>query len=253
MSGLVIPRTTVGKTAAALAYAVRHPGTSLRFLSKALAGVYGEGLAAKRALPTVRLSELIGPETQVTLSNFTLRNGNVSLFELTAIAGLVRAHQPRTLLEIGTFDGNTTLQMAHNSPADARVITLDLPADHDAAGELEVDDHKYVQDEKKLARKYQNTPVASKVTQCLGDSATFDFGSVIEPGTLDFAFIDGSHSYDYVRNDTEKVLELLAPKGIVLWHDFAPAWPGVMSYLLERESELGLRNIRGTTLVLMTR
>ena len=62
-------------------------------------------------------------------------------------------------------------------------------------------------------------------------------------------FIDGSHSYDYVRNDTKKALEILAPGGVVLWHDFVPGWPGVMEYLDELGARLPLQRIEGTALV----
>ena len=43
---------------------------------------------------------------------------------------------------------------------------------------------------------------------------------------MDFIFVDGSHSYDYVLNDSRKALSLLrGGKGIILWHDY-PGWTG---------------------------
>ena len=65
---------------------------------------------------------------------------------------------------------------------------------------------------------------------------------------MNLAFIDGSQSYEYVKNDTEKVLPLMAPGGVVLWHDYDFRWPGVCRYLNERRNELSLRRIEDTTI-----
>ncbi len=49
--------------------------------------------------------------------------------ELLAINAMVRHIRPVRLLEVGTFEGNMTVNMAANAPADAQVFTLDLPPD----------------------------------------------------------------------------------------------------------------------------
>jgi predicted O-methyltransferase YrrM len=145
----------------------------------------------------------------------------------------------------------TTLQMAINSPADATVITLDLPEGASAVAPLDANDRAYT-----IAppRRYTGRPHAHKIVQHLGDSATFDFAAVAaKHGPIDLAFIDGSHSYEYVENDTQKVLACLAPRGMVLWHDFTPGWPGVVRYLSELHRRLPLVRIAGTSLVVLDR
>ena len=37
---------------------------------------------------------------------------------------------------------------------------------------------------------------------------------------MDLIFIDGSHAYSYVMSDSEKAFRMLAPNGIILWHDY---------------------------------
>jgi hypothetical protein len=62
--------------------------------------------------------------------------------------------------------------------------------------------------------------------------------------------VDGSHAYDYVIADTATALGLVANKGVVIWHDYG-VWDGVTRALEEIEASryLGLRHVRGTSLV----
>jgi hypothetical protein len=48
---------------------------------------------------------------------------------------------------------------------------------------------------------------------------------------MDLIFVDGAHSYEYVKNDTVKGLEMLRPGGIIAWHDCTPSHPSVVRYL----------------------
>ena len=106
-------------------------------------------------------------------------------------------------------------------------------------------------DKPQSGARFANTPAALKVTQLFGDSATFDFAPYF--GTIDLVFVDGSHAYDYVLNDTEIALRLLRDgHGVILWHDYT-AWVGVteaLNELNQRNPALKkMRSIAGTTLV----
>ncbi|MBL8012699.1 MAG: class I SAM-dependent methyltransferase, partial [Candidatus Omnitrophica bacterium] len=39
-------------------------------------------------------------------------------------------------------------------------------------------------------------------------------------GKIDLVFIDGNHSYEFVKSDTENALEMLSEKGVIIWHDY---------------------------------
>lgn len=244
-----IPRGNLGKGVRAVLHCLRHPGVAVRSLASGLAGIYRETVADGSPIPAVALEHLVDRDTEVALRDFQGRDGNVTLPELLAIAALVRHRRPRTILEIGTFDGNTALQMAGNASADARVFTLDLPPDRAPAAPLDPRDHAYVRDAERHRRKYERSPLAARITQWLGDSATFDFAAALGGRPVDLAFVDGSHAYDYVRGDTARILPLMAPGGLVLWHDYTPGWPGVIRHLDELSRTLPLRRIAGTTLV----
>jgi predicted O-methyltransferase YrrM len=76
------------------------------------------------------------------------------------------------------------------------------------------------------------------------DSAAFDPKPY--ENSMDFIFIDGAHSYEYVLNDSEKAWAMLRPGGIAAWHDCRPQNPGVVKYL--RSCKYNPHRILGTTL-----
>jgi predicted O-methyltransferase YrrM len=94
-------------------------------------------------------------------------------------------------LEIGTYDGNTALLLAANVGADGSVVTVDLPPEFTAK---ERDSLAYTDVElnltprHELARQYQLHPLASRIRQVYGDSATIDWSRL--GGPFDFVFID---------------------------------------------------------------
>lgn len=195
------------------------------------------------AFPIVEPSLIVGDE-EICLSELSPIDGNVSVLELVIIAKLVRKHRPRAMFEIGTFDGRTALNMALNSSEDARVYTLDLPEAQQASMGIVPSDVKYLNNGSSGVRCLGS----SKVTRLYGDSATFDYSSY--QGAIDMAFIDGAHSYEYVKSDTEAVLRMMRPGGFILWHDCTPHTSVAQALNeLSRRSELkNMRLIEGTML-----
>lgn len=201
-----------------------------------------------RRLPTVSIAGITSDETPVCLPEPISVEGNATLLELLVLARLVKERQPRSLFEIGTFDGRTTMVLAANAPDDARVCTLDLPAGHSTAHSLDPAEQHLVEKPSSGAR-ISGAP-AQRVTQLYGDSATFDFSTY----ACDFVFVDASHAYEYVLNDSRKALEMTREAhGLIVWHDYGE-WEGVTRALneLSREAEFsGLRWIEGTTLAIL--
>jgi hypothetical protein len=64
---------------------------------------------------------------------------------------------------------------------------------------------------------------------------------------MDLVFIDASHSYSYVRSDTEAALKMLAPTGMIVWDDYT-YYPGIFAYLNELSPSLSppIQHIGGT-------
>ncbi|MEP6493666.1 MAG: class I SAM-dependent methyltransferase [bacterium] len=196
------------------------------------------------------LDSLTSYSTAVVLAEAEAVDGNVTIYELLCLARTVRERQPATILEIGTFDGRTTLNLALNASRDAIVYTIDLPPATPTRFELSVDDWKYVEKPSSGSR-FKDKSVDQQIRQLYGDSASFDFSTY----SADFVFIDGSHTYEYVMSDSMTALRLLASsRGLIAWHDYG-TWEGVTRALNELHAAdprfARLTNIEGTSLAVL--
>jgi predicted O-methyltransferase YrrM len=176
----------------------------------------------------------------------------MSELAILALAAASCAPPGCEIIEIGTFDGRTALNLAINAPRDATVATLDLPVDQAPMLEIEASERQYVDKPAPGARlrscdaRWRER--ANRVVQLRGDSATFDWSR--HENRAGLVFVDGSHAYDYVKKDSETAMRLVRPEGMVFWHDYG-VWSGVTRALEELENghHLGLVNISGTSLV----
>jgi len=209
------------------------------------------------SIPAVNPYEWTGiNDIRLPFEPFT--DGNVDARELQVLAALARHGQPQRIFEIGTFNGLTTLTFALNTPPEAEVLTLDLPPGGAAHTRFDVaeGDRKFIATNPRT-RLFERGrfPEENKITQLFGDSAAFDFAPYRHQ--IDCVFVDGSHAYDYVINDSRTALELLRPEGgVIVWHDYGPVWPDVIRALEELHGSpdfSNLRHIQGTTFVILDR
>ncbi len=168
----------------------------------------------------------------------------------------VLAKKAQNMFEFGTASGRTTYLWACNSPENARITTLTLHPQQQAlyqkGSEDDSDASQSALNESVYADfMYTATPVESKITQLFGDSKAFDESPFLN--RCDLIFVDGSHSYSYVKSDTEKAFRMLAPGGIIIWHDYRDDTKhtlGVYKYLNEISKKYRLRRIPKTTMVI---
>lgn len=182
-----------------------------------------------RRLPIRKLDDLLPiDDVSVTVPNLYLKRGSTTAYEKLCLAALVKHKAPKRIIEIGTFDGATTRLLAANAP-DALVHTVDLPPG-DAHTQAEVTERdKFAIEQRDVGHVYKASPEACRIAQHLCDSMAFDFEGLGE--RFDFAFIDGAHSYEYVKSDTEKILEVIGPNPVIAWHDYSHHYPGLVRYL----------------------
>lgn len=205
-------------------------------------------------VPVIEVTAIATDDVSVQIRNEMCQSRpeprrTVRVFEAVVIAKIIQSRRPLTLFEIGTFEGRTTLSMAANSPPEAIVYTLDLSKGGERRTKLRLmpGEREYIEGEL-VARVYPGSDVGSKIIQLYGDSANFDFAPYYN--SVDFVFVDGSHSYEYVLNDSWQALRMLRNgRGIILWHDYND-FEGVTRALnelfLEADEFRGLRYINGT-------
>ena len=162
------------------------------------------------------------------------KDGCTAPLERFVLAQLLRFFKPVKIAEIGTYQGTTTRLLLDNISAGARIFTIDLPPETKASDLQAMSDERLIV-HRKVGADYLDHPKREAVTQILGDTFNAQTWEQVPEG-IDFAFIDASHSYEAVRNDTEKLWPKLAENAVVLWHDYTESVTperGVGKYIRE--------------------
>ena len=119
--------------------------------------------------------------------------------------------------------------MAEELP-EAIIHTLDLPLDYLERPDpvsLRKDDMHLVR-RRQVGHEFIGQACSLNIIQHWGDSATWDFR---QAAGATFFFIDGSHTYEYVMNDSEKCFRLCDGLGTFVWHD--AGHPPIVKFLKE--------------------
>lgn len=186
----------------------------------------------------VTLSDVFGEEIDKVEAPYGTVNettGKPNQAELFIVNVLARHRGARNIFEFGTFTGRSTYYFTGATP-DTRVITLDLPP---GPGRTIPDVGLY----------FIKSDREDRITQLLTDSRKFDPAPYEKK--MDFIFVDGDHSYEGVKNDTEKAFKMLAPGGVILWHDYgASSDLGLVRYFVEFTQQTPLFRIKKTSLLL---
>ena len=185
-----------------------------------------------RSIPECSLDSLLGSSRiEIKLLVSAYDQGMLRYSEALVLLALLVFHNPKVVLEIGTFHGYTAKAMAQNLP-NGIIHTVDLPIDFDPTKDqsaLPKDDFHLI-GARVVGREFLNTPYASRIIQHFGDTSTWDFS--VAQGA-DFFFIDGSHTYEHCKSDSEKCFALCGGRGTFLWHDCDEAHPGVLKFIAE--------------------
>jgi hypothetical protein len=234
-----------------LRYMAAHPVTTLRWAASVSAD--GVRLKADEVKARADWHALMKPHC-LPFEQFLLRNRlesatpprlmntspqvqSVSGFELYILATLMRCLQARSVIEIGTYKGRTTYNLAANLADGGHIHTLNY-VDPAAKREFVV------------GEMYLGTSLEPAVKTILANSMEFDFGPWHR--SVDLMFIDGNHSLAYVRKDSENAFRCVRPGGIVAWHDVDPTHPESTAAALGACQEHGAPGwlIEGTQLLL---
>ncbi len=183
----------------------------------------------------IYLSEMY-PEIQnisLPMGVINEESGHENHVEMLYVVGLAKLINAKKIFEFGTYLGQTTYHLAGISE-DTHVYTLDIK-----------NEDPKIQESK--GRYFRNTEREQNITTFTCDSKCFDFSSY--KGKMDFIFVDGGHTYKDVKNDTLKAFEMLAPGGMILWHDYAPKTPDIPMFFSEFTQTTPLFRINNTSLL----
>jgi predicted O-methyltransferase YrrM len=156
--------------------------------------------------PTTDIAQFF-VEGKSHIEKYTFLDGTSLIPDLALLKSLSTSINNCEYLEIGTWRGESIVNVAscakhctsiNLSPEE--IITRGFP-------------EKYAKLHGCLITKEQN------ITQIHADSREFDFNSLHKK--FDLIFIDGDHSYEGVKSDTEKVFNLLRnDDSMIVWHDY---------------------------------
>ena len=184
-------------------------------------------------IPRITLADLLARvdasylQRRVQLHPLLRGTGSGSAAEMAALAALVAAKVPRRILEFGTYDGFSTWHLWANSAETTEIVTIDLPCGTKVAGSSD-DAFQGV-----AGRPF--LPGGRRVRLIETDSRQW----TPDVEGVDFCFIDAGHTYECVKNDSEKALLLTNGNGLIVWHDATwQGWQyGVNTYLKELRGE----------------
>ena len=200
------------------------------------------------SLPRVDLGAILGERKPcVRLNVMAYEDGMLPPVEALALLAILAVEEPKEVLEIGTYNGYTTRLLAENLEVSI-IHTIDLPEDYDTDTERMgmPKDGLHLIERRMVGREFKGRDCEKGIQQHFADTAEWDFS---EAGESEFFFIDGSHTYEYCKNDSEKCFELSGGKGVFLWHDCDVGHPGVVKLISEwRDLGRDVLRIKGTAL-----
>ncbi len=136
--------------------------------------------------------------------------------EITALVELLKQHEPRNVMEIGSEAGGTFYLWCRLAEYDGLKISVDLPSGSSGSG-------RFQEATALAARSAQFKRWSGNVHVVTGDSHAQqtwqEVKNILGGEKLDFLFIDGDHSAEGVRLDWEDYSRFVRKGGFIDFHD----------------------------------
>ena len=162
---------------------------------------------------------------------------------------LITKFQPKTVLEIGTASGYSTICMAwamNDSNIDGKIFTID-PKSHHEVLERKIKMEKEVTtlflSRHDLWKKFISTKWIEKIEVLTGYS--YDVLDKKDFPKIEFSYIDGSHVYTAVKQDFFRILKIIPEKFNILFDDYVPNNNSGVTKFIDEE----ISNIFETTFI----
>lgn len=188
--------------------------------------------------------------------------GSVTMLEAALLGSTIKLLEPKAIFEFGTFLGYSTSIFAKNSPSSCKIYSIDLGDLAESEGEKHdeweilhndiVNDNFLRSTQKSRGTYYLNSlqeEELKKVELFKMDSTTLNVNELGLTSKVDMVFIDGGHTMDIIKKDSENALEMIGGSGIRFWHDFNSQIHGdVTAYLNQYSSKEKIFHVEHTLL-----
>lgn len=129
------------------------------------------------------------------------RSGSTEPWAVSTLLGLIYVTRPRDLLELGAFEGRTTLAIAEQIAGRAEITAIEHDAD-------------------RVAEVMKRTHEYRDVVNVLQSDAIKFLKACNEGGVFfDFAFVDDDHTYAHVAEEVDLLKRIVRPGGLIVLHD----------------------------------
>ena len=128
-----------------------------------------------------------------------------------------------TIVEIGCYLGKSTACLAYGAPRNSKIYTIDT-FEGNKKDFIEGVQFRGGNFYKKFKKNVKRLGLFAKIRPLKGFS--YEIGKKWNK-PVDLLFIDGSHVYEDVKLDFELFFPWLKPRGLVVFHDVSPDFPGV--------------------------
>ena len=191
-------------------------------------------LKYRKYLPECDAAEAIPgfSETEIRLRQCPLGNWSTPLVDVFIVLKAALGFRSRRILELGSYRGETARLLAENTGDDVGICTVNVDERHGAA--------------------YRGLDAARKIIRKTGRISP----ALFQPDEkYDLIFVDADHDFASVMNDTAVAFRVLAPNGVILWHDYRQdayfhGHCGVPEALNEFANRHAVYAIRGTMLAI---
>jgi hypothetical protein len=159
------------------------------------------------------------------------RDLSVYPHELMILALVVSHYQPKRVVEFGTAEGRTALNIALHLPPDGEVVTLDFPP---------------IPGKNEVGYFYWEQPQKAKIRQVFSGVDAWD--SRLFRASADIVFCDACDQPAGLAAETLQAFTVVKPGGIIFRHDYGSA-QGPTLFWNKLSKELPVRHLDGTTLL----
>lgn len=153
---------------------------------------------------------LSSAHTGINIEDMTFLAGGSGVLDYAFLKALMLNLGFRTYLEVGTWMGES---IAAVSEVADKCYSVSMPDDNKEI----VGYFKNILNKSNFSRYFSRE--RENIVHFYGDSKTFDYKRIKDK--VDLVFIDGDHSYEGVKKDTDNIFKFIDKESsIVVWHDF---------------------------------